>query len=82
MVTSTPNGRGAFMTFDADGKVSFSLGDFSDSGQWRVVDNGYCARWTRIRNGEERCFTVVKDGGTYRVFGPDGAPSGTIHRVR
>ena len=54
---------------------------WSDTGSWRMSDNGYCAKWKRIRAGEERCFTVVKNGSTVTVLNPDKSVSGEILKV-
>jgi hypothetical protein len=67
--------------FKADGTIDISGNSFSDSGVWRLSDQGYCATWTRIRAGEERCFTVAKNGLNLQVFNPDGSVSGTIVKV-
>jgi hypothetical protein len=67
--------------FKADGTIDISGNSFSDSGVWRLSDQGYCATWKRIRAGEERCFTVGKSALNLQVFNPDGSVSGTIVRV-
>jgi hypothetical protein len=82
LVGNTANGRRFFMRFEKDGKASISVGDFSDSGSWRPDDKGYCAKWTKIRNGDEACFSVVKNGSSYRVLNPDGTLSGTVSSIR
>lgn len=76
--------RGAqfWMNLKSDGSASISLGNFSDTGQWRPTDNGYCAKWNRIREGKEACFTVRRSMGSYVVFNDDGSENGRVHGVR
>ncbi|MDZ7589446.1 MAG: hypothetical protein U5L05_01880 [Rubrivivax sp.] len=52
----------------------------SDTGIWRLNESGYCARWQKIRKGEERCFTVRTELGQTVVLNPDGSPSATVVR--
>ncbi len=66
--------------FKADGAIEIAGNNFSDSGTWRLNETGYCAKWQRIRNGEERCFTVRTALGQTVVYNPDGSPSGTVVR--
>ncbi|MCU0763166.1 MAG: hypothetical protein MUF76_09350 [Hydrogenophaga sp.] len=44
-----------------------------DTGTWRFSEDGYCATWTKIRAGVERCFKVSKVGISYFVVAPDGS---------
>ena len=73
----TPGGAAVAMTFGPDGKAALS-GAASDTGTWRVSDNGYCTTWNRIRAGQERCFTVRRAAGCIEVFNPDGSLSGSF----
>jgi len=76
------NGMGFVMRFEADGKASLSIGNLNDSGTWRLNDTGYCAKWTTIRSGQERCFTVVKSGGQFKVLNSDGSVNSNVTSVR
>ena len=73
----TPGGAAVAMSFKSDGKAELS-GAASDTGTWRVSDNGYCTTWNRIRAGQERCFTVRRAAGRIEVFNPDGSLSGSF----
>ncbi len=75
-------GARVFLKLETDGKASFSVGNISDTGTWRIHDQGYCTTWQRVRAGEERCFTVIRSGGRFNVFNPDGSVSGTWHHMR
>jgi hypothetical protein len=57
-------------------------GAIVDSGTWRLTDQGYCASWKTIRNGQERCFTVVRSGNDHIVKNPDGTVNNTITEIR
>jgi hypothetical protein len=82
LVGAGVNGARIFLRLELDGKASFSSGNFSDSGTWRLHEKGYCATWQKIRSGEERCFTVLRSGSSFKVLNPDGSVSGTISAVR
>lgn len=65
----------------ADGTTQLSMTSMNDTGTWRPTETGYCATWQRIRAGQERCFTVVKRGGTTYVLNPDKSISVEVLRV-
>ncbi len=65
----------------ADGSATVS-GAAVDTGGWRLSEQGYCATWKKIRNGQERCFTVVRKGAEFQVINPDGSLSTTVTQVR
>jgi uncharacterized membrane protein len=81
IVSRGANGALFDLFFKADGTIEISGNSFSDSGVWRLAEQGYCATWKKIRAGEERCFTVAKRGFNLQVFNPDGSVSGTILKV-
>lgn len=77
------NGQLADFWMKEDGSAELGLANgFSDTGQWRLSDTGYCAKWQKIRNGEERCFTVRNRMGQVQVINPDGSVNATIIRVQ
>ncbi|MCU0813553.1 MAG: hypothetical protein MUC32_04245 [Burkholderiaceae bacterium] len=77
------NGQLADFWLKEDGSAEVALSSgFSDTGQWRLSDTGYCAKWQKIRGGEERCFTVRNRMGQVQVFNPDGSVNATIIRVQ
>jgi hypothetical protein len=82
LVATGVNGARLFMRLEADGKASVSSASMSDTGTWRAHESGYCATWSRIRAGEERCFTVLKSGGNFKILNPDGSLSGVISSIR
>ncbi len=65
----------------ADGTTQLSMTSMNDTGTWRPTETGYCATWQRIRAGQERCFTVVKRGGTTYVLNPDKSISVEVLRI-
>lgn len=74
-------GRSIDMHMKADGGL-FIAGAVTDSGTWRLPGQGYCATWTKIRAGQERCFTVVRKGADTLILNPDGSVSTLISAVR
>ena len=44
-----------------------------DTGRWWASPEGYCAVWTRVRGGQERCFTIRKVLWNYEIVSPDGS---------
>jgi hypothetical protein len=79
---TTASGAKATMRLEADGKASVSAGNTSDTGIWRVSETGYCTTWKTIRAGQERCFTVVRAGGAFKVMNPDGSLSGQFNAIK
>ena len=65
---------------EPDGRASISAG--TDTRTWRLSESGYCTTWTKIRAGQERCFTVVRSGPSFRVFNPDGSLSGQFDSIK
>ena len=82
LVGNATTGARLFLRLEKDGTATVAAGNLNDTGTWRTHDNGYCATWVKIRAGEERCFTVIKSGSTYKVLNPDGSVSGIIHAVK
>jgi hypothetical protein len=69
------------MQLRADGTAQVSVGNMNDTGTWRVTDDGYCAKWQRIRQGAEACFKVMKRGDRTYTVGSDGAITSEVLRV-
>jgi hypothetical protein len=65
-----------------DGSASLAVGNFSDTGVWRLTETGYCAKWTKLRGGQEGCFTVVRRGSDVLVLNPDGSTNVQVLRVQ
>lgn len=65
----------------ADGTAQVSVGNTTDSGTWRPTETGYCAKWQKIRAGEERCFNVVNRAGKVLVLNADGSIGTEILKV-
>ena len=61
-----PDGRKGELHFTAGGAVKVS-GTFSDTGKWRVTDDGYCVTWTKIRDGREACLVIVTWGAQFHT---------------
>ena len=79
---STASGAKATMRIEPDGTASVSAGNTSDIGTWRISENGYCTTWKTIRAGQERCFTVARDGAVFKVMNPDGSLSGQFTAIK
>jgi hypothetical protein len=69
-------------TMAADGTASVAVGNFTDTGTWRPQDKGYCAKWNKIRGGQESCFNVVRRGGDLYVLNPDGSTNTQILKIQ
>lgn len=79
---TTASGAKATMRLESDGKASVTAGNASDTGTWRLSEAGYCTTWKTIRAGQERCFTVVRDGAAFKVMNPDGSLSGQFSSIK
>src|SRR5262245_12765816 len=61
-------------TYTPDGTARLDSSNFSDTGVWRIKDGKFCGKYTRIRNGQENCFTFYKTGAKeYMSFDADGS---------
>ncbi|MCP4330894.1 MAG: hypothetical protein GY791_21105 [Alphaproteobacteria bacterium] len=46
---------------------------FTDSGEWSLDGDLYCAQWQKVRDGDKGCWKVVqKDDRNFRFEGVDG----------
>lgn len=79
---TTARGGKVSMKLEADGKASLAAGTTSDTGTWRPAEQGYCTTWSTIRAGQERCFTVTRDGSQFKVLNPDGTLSGSFQSIK
>jgi hypothetical protein len=70
----TSRGSSLITTFSANGSARAEIGDsWSSNGNWRVEGGKYCAKWERVRDGNEACFAVIhKSGRVYRFKSIDG----------
>src|SRR3954465_13551238 len=59
---TSPNGASATGAFAPYGTGQI-IGGLNDSGTWRYWEKGFCTQWRRMRNGEERGFTLDKTAG-------------------
>jgi hypothetical protein len=82
LTTKLANGTPMGLVFSKDGKV-VATGRFSDEGTWKPTDLGYCTKWTKFNNGEERCFIVIRrqDGG-FIVNTAQGALSANVDPIK
>ena len=79
---TTGSGAKVWLRLEPAGSASVTAGGTSDTGKWRLSDTGYCATWSVIRAGQERCFTVTRSGNTFKVLNPDGSLSAFITSIR
>lgn len=82
LLGTTASGAKVSMKIDANGKAALSAGNTSDTGTWRLTEQGYCTTWSTIRAGQERCFTVTRSGSVFKVLNPDGSLSGSFHSIK
>lgn len=75
-VGSTTNGMPVELKLQAEGLAAVVAGPTSDTGTWRLTEQGFCTTWKKIRSNQERCFTGVVQGSTTKVFNPDGSSAG------
>jgi hypothetical protein len=69
-------GNGAMFDFQMNSDfTAITSAAGGDTGKWRLSEDGYCATWTKIRQGKEACFKVSKVGANYFVMGSDGSRS-------
>ncbi len=54
--------------YKADGKMYGKVRDARDSGKWWLMGDRACREWASLGGGEKVCFTIVKDGETYKYF--------------
>jgi hypothetical protein len=61
------------ISYGADGKSAIDVnnGGFTDTGVYKVNGTGYCATWTKIHDGKEHCYIVVKEGNVYLIANGD-----------
>ncbi len=69
----SPTGSIMVITYGADGKSAIDVnnGGFTDTGVYKVNGTGYCATWTKIHDGKEHCYLVIKDGNVYLIANAD-----------
>jgi hypothetical protein len=64
-----------------DGSVDLEGNGWGHRGKWRLSDDGYCTTYKTLRNGQERCFTVVKNGSTASIVNPDRSVASRVVKV-
>jgi hypothetical protein len=79
---TSSSGAPVTMRIQPDGTASVSAGSTSDTGNWRISEQGYCTTWKAIRAGQERCFTAKQVSGRVTVFNPDGSVSGYFTEIK
>ena len=82
LVGTTASGAPATLKLPPDGTAALATGATSDTGTWRLSEQGYCTTWKNIRAGQERCFTVRRVGTKMTVFNPDGSVSGQFTEIK
>lgn len=64
----TAEGTHFTVEYQADGDMYGRSGKWTDSGNWSLEGDQFCRRFSSWRDGEKHCFTIVKDGETYKAF--------------
>jgi hypothetical protein len=73
------SGQPYYLYFARDGRVRFRQGDFSDSGSWRVTNDGMlCTSMTKTNVGVEQCYALYREGTNVSFTRPDGAKVGSF----
>ena len=52
-----------------------------DTGKWRVKKNRLCVQWRDWDNGEERCYAIARQDGSYTALGESGLFNGPFTLV-
>jgi hypothetical protein len=69
----SPRSSGTIV-YHPDGKTEIDWGKGTDTGRYHISNGKFCAKWKKLRGGEERCFTVYQTGpDQYRFLNPDGS---------
>jgi hypothetical protein len=65
------------VAYTPDGSARLDAPNISDTGKWRINNGKACVTWTKIRQGQEGCFTLYKTGPKeYTSFASDGSYNG------
>ena len=59
-----PDGQKSQVVYASDGTAKVS-GAYSDTGKWRLTDDGYCLTWAKLRGGREICLTITPWDGRF-----------------
>ena len=79
---SMTNGALVDFALHADGTATVSASpNFNDTGKWWLNESGYCTKWTRLRQGQEACFRIVRRGSDLLILDADGKVSSQILRA-
>jgi len=82
LIGATASGAAVTLKLQPDGAASLVAGSTTDTGTWRLSEQGYCTTWKSIRAGQERCYSVRRAGAVMKVFNPDGSLSGEFKEIR
>ena len=64
-----------------DGTQKIKMTNFSDSGTWRLLEDGqWCRTWKIANGGKEDCAAVYKNGDTFYTVTPTGAVRADLYR--
>ncbi len=68
------SGRSFAQYVASDGTQRIRMANFSDSGTYRITDDGqWCRMWKVSAGGREDCVAVYKNGDTFYSVTPDGS---------
>lgn len=65
----------------ADGTTLVEGTGWSHNGSWRASKEGYCTKYPTLASGEERCYTVVKNGSTFTIYRQDKSVATEVLKV-
>jgi hypothetical protein len=76
------NGNVGTLTYGADMTLRFegNTGPLAggDSGTYRFAEGGYCSKWTKLRKGDEWCFTASRRADGFQLWTKDGKKGDTL----
>jgi hypothetical protein len=81
---TSSQGASGKIDYAKNGATNVKVGDFEDTGKWRIKGDTVCITWKKIRDGKEGCFTIYDLGnGKQRSLNSDGNETTTnIKRVK
>lgn len=71
----TPKGFKGYTNYKKNGTATVVIKSpkkFKDKGTWRVKANKICNKWNKIRDNEEKCFSLLSTDKSNVLKGQDG----------
>ena len=68
---TSARGNGFVVIYNANWSLDGQTPYDSDSGAWMIEGDTICTQWRKWRNGQRRCFYVMKNGDRYVAYFTD-----------